>query len=77
MVKRRTHYRGQIDAFIAYCYENDAIYLVPIEEAGSSQCCLRVRPPANGQWSRVKVADRYLLDAQWHLLATREAPLTP
>jgi hypothetical protein len=64
-VKRRTDYRGQIDAFIVFCYETEETYLVPIAEAGTHKCQLRVSDTRNGQSTKVRIAALYHLDAQW------------
>jgi hypothetical protein len=71
MQKRHTHYRGQIDAFIVWCYENEEVYLVPVDDAGTNRCCLRVAPARNGQISKTRPADRYRLDSQWPIVRRR------
>ena len=63
--KRHRAYQGEVDAFVVYCYANDEVYLVPIEEVGSAQCSLRLAAPLNGQAKRIKRAEDYLLDVQW------------
>jgi len=58
---RRT-YGGQIELFAVYCPDNDAVYILPIEEATvSSEVSLRITAPKNGQNQRVRWAKDYLL----------------
>lgn len=52
-------YRGQCELFAVYCPELDESYLVPVHEAGTSGCSLRVRPPKNGQSRNVRWAADY------------------
>ena len=52
----RHNYRGQIDAFGVYSPELNKCYLIPVEEVGTSQACLRVDPPKNGQSKAVRWA---------------------
>lgn len=54
-------YAGGADIFAVYCPDNGEIYLVPVGEVGSSEACLRIAPPLNGQRSKVRLASDYLL----------------
>lgn len=62
--KRHRDYRGQVDAFVVYCYELDQAFVVPVEEAGLAKCALRLLPTRNGQIKGVKLAENYLLQ-EW------------
>lgn len=57
----RQHYRGACDLFAAYCPDLDAVYLVPVDEVGVVECCLRFEPPRNGQRAGVRWARDYEL----------------
>lgn len=50
------HYKGQIEYFGVYCPDNDKCYLVPIEEAPSRLCILRIEPPRNNQKRKIRLA---------------------
>lgn len=43
--KHRSNYRGQVDYFGVYCPDNDKCYLVPVNQAGTSVCNLRLGEP--------------------------------
>ncbi|MDF1502076.1 group I intron-associated PD-(D/E)XK endonuclease [Roseisolibacter sp. H3M3-2] len=57
----RQSYRGACDLFAVYCPDNEAVYLVPVDEVGEIKCRLRVAPAANGQRAGVRLAEDYLL----------------
>ena len=57
----RRGYKGEADVFLVYCADTDGIYAVPVDEAGASQCCLRVHPTRNGQSECVRWAREYEL----------------
>lgn len=46
---KKTSYRGQVDAFIVYCPDNEKFYKVPVDEASSTYASLRIDPPRNTQ----------------------------
>jgi PD-(D/E)XK endonuclease len=56
-------YRGEVDLFIVYCPQNDAIYAVPVEEAPRREMYLRIDPPRNKQAKHVRWAKDYELPA--------------
>ena len=56
------NYKGQVDYFVVYCYENSKTYLVPEAIVGVSLCCLRVESlPKNISVDRVNLASDYEL----------------
>jgi hypothetical protein len=56
----RRDYEGQIDDFAVYCPELGAVYLIPIEDVATrTSACLRVSPPRNGQFKRIRLAAAY------------------
>ena len=61
--KRFRSYHGEIDAFVVYCWETDAVYVVPMDDVGSWDCFLRVDAAANGQVKHVRLAADYVLTA--------------
>ena len=61
---RTTYSRREIDAVGAYCHDNGACYLLPIEEVdGMSLVHLRFAPAKNGQRAGVRMAADYELGA--------------
>lgn len=54
-------YRGKADLFAVYCEQLDNVYLVPVDEAGVSNCSLRLVAPKNNQVRNVRMAEQYLL----------------
>lgn len=55
----RQDYRGQADYFAVYCPDLDRIYWVPVDDVGRRGCQLRVRPTANRQVKKVRLASSY------------------
>lgn len=53
------HYRGQADVFGVYCPETDAVYIVPVEEVGTTYGSLRVEPTRNKQLKRIRWAQEF------------------
>jgi len=56
----RTDYKGEIDAFIIHCPDNNGYYYVNIEDAGKTEMRLRV-DESMGDNGRVKWAKDYTL----------------
>ena len=56
-------YTGEIQYFGVYCPELDSTYLIPIGELPVQHGMLRVEPAKNGQWRKLRWAERYLLSA--------------
>jgi hypothetical protein len=53
-------YHGEIDAFGIYCPETTGVYLVPIEAVPTTSAAhLRVDPPKNNQFDRIRFAANY------------------
>ena len=52
-------YREQADYFAVYAPEFDRIYWVPVADAGTRQCNLRLRPTSNGQAKGIRPAEMY------------------
>ena len=61
---RRT-YDGEVDAFGVYCPQTRRCYLVPMDAILPNSACasLRVAAPRNGQASRVRHADSFVIGA--------------
>jgi len=56
----RRDYSGQIDLFGVFCPETTGVYLVPIEAIPTkSAAYLRVDPPKNKQFNRIRFAADY------------------
>jgi hypothetical protein len=58
-------YRGAIDFFGVFCPEVNAVFLVPVNEV-PAECyaSLRWAPTKNGQHSKVRWAQRYLVSSE-------------
>lgn len=52
------HYRDDADLFGIYCPDTDSVYLVPVEDVGSSKGYLRV-DPARNNIGTIRWADKY------------------
>jgi hypothetical protein len=55
----RRGYAGEVEFFGVYCRELRKCYLIPIEHASLTQCCLRVEPPKNRQKTKIRWAADY------------------
>ncbi|PAU85212.1 hypothetical protein CK500_00675 [Halorubrum salipaludis] len=58
----REGYDGEIDYFAALNVTNEEIYLVPIEDAGSTATTIRYEPAANNNRANVNWHTEYRLD---------------
>lgn len=56
-----TTYDGQVEEFGVYSPDLNRVYLVPIGEAPSRACFLRLEPPRNGQRRHVRWAEDFEL----------------
>lgn len=54
-------YKGEIDFFAVYVRCSEELYLVPVEEVGSTIVYLRVEKPKNNQNKKVRYAEKYLV----------------
>ena len=54
-------YVDEIDAFLVYCPDLDAVYAIPIEDSANTTGRLRLEPTANNQSKHVRWARDYLL----------------
>ena len=52
----RKQYGGQVEFFGVYCPENHKVYLVPVSEAPSASCSLRITPARSGQVTGIRWA---------------------
>ena len=52
-------YRGEVDLFGVYCPDNGAVYMVPVMDASTRKCRLRVEPAKNRQSKGVRLASKY------------------
>ena len=57
----RRHYWDVADYFLAYCEDNDTIYMVPVAVAPTCECYLRIEPPKNNQIKNVMWAKDFEL----------------
>lgn len=55
------NYVGEVDFFLVFCPETDAVYAIPIDEATTSECRLRVDSSLNNQCVGVRWARDYVL----------------
>jgi PD-(D/E)XK nuclease superfamily protein len=55
------HYRGQCDYFAAYSAELGNVYLVPVEDVGTTRAHLRLEPSKNRQEKYIRWARDYEL----------------
>ena len=60
----RRGYRGEVELFGVYCPDNGKCYLVPVEEAPTCSCCLRITPPQNGQKTKIRWAHEFEIGAR-------------
>jgi PD-(D/E)XK endonuclease len=57
---RQRDYHGEVDYFGIFCRENGGVYLVPITDLPlRREGALRVDPPRNNQYRRVRFAAQY------------------
>ncbi|HZN14461.1 MAG TPA: group I intron-associated PD-(D/E)XK endonuclease [Acidimicrobiales bacterium] len=54
-------YAGEVDVFGVYSPELDCVFIVPVDDAPTRRCFLRVAPPRNGQAKTVRWAEPYRL----------------
>lgn len=59
--KRWRHYREQCDYFAAYCEQLNKIYLIPVDQVGTTRVNLRLVPAKNNQEKNVRWAKDYEL----------------
>lgn len=55
------NYKGQCEYFAVYCPENKGMYLVPVDQVGTTQAVLRLAPTINKQEKNVRWAKDYEL----------------
>lgn len=53
------HYRGQVDYFAVYCEDNDKVYLISVDDVGTTKAMLRLVSPHNGQEKNIRWAKDY------------------
>lgn len=59
--KQMRHYRGQCDYFAAYCEKLNKVYLIPVDQVGTTKVNLRLVPAKNNQEKNVRWAQDYEL----------------
>jgi hypothetical protein len=57
----RKTYDGEVDVFGVYSPDLDQVFLVPVADAPSRECYLRIGPTRNGQAAGVRWASAYAL----------------
>ena len=57
--KRLRHYRGQCDYFAVYCEQLNKVYLIPVDQVGTTRAHLRLVPAKNNQEKNVRWAKDY------------------
>lgn len=55
------HYRGECEYFALYSAELDKVYLLPVDEVGTTRAHLRLMPTKNNQEKNVRWAKDYEL----------------
>ena len=55
------HYRGQCDYFAVYCEKLNKVYLISVNEVGTTSANLRLVPAKNNQEKNIKWAKDYEL----------------
>ena len=50
-------YRDRADIFAVWCPTVDQVYVVPVEQAGTRDTSLRLRPTRNNQVRRIRLAE--------------------
>ncbi|HLZ55992.1 MAG TPA: group I intron-associated PD-(D/E)XK endonuclease [Ktedonosporobacter sp.] len=56
---RKPYTKEEIDYFAVYCEFTGNVYLVPVEEVGSTQGSLRIEPTENNQAKGIRWAEDY------------------
>lgn len=59
--RQMRHYREQCDYFAVYCEELDKVYLIPVDQVGTTSANLRLAPAKNNQARNVRWAHEYEL----------------
>ena len=59
--RQMRHYRGQCDYFAVYCEEFNKIYLILVDQVGTTRVNLRLVPAKNNQEKHVRWAKDYEL----------------
>ena len=59
--RQMRHYRGQCDYFAVYCEELDKVYLIPVDQVGTTRANLRLVSAKNNQEKHVRWAREYEL----------------
>jgi hypothetical protein len=57
--RQTRHYRGQCDYFAIYCEKLSKVYLIPVDEVGTTSANLRLELAKNNQEKKVKWAKDY------------------
>lgn len=60
-VHKRQAYRGQVEYFAVYCEALDKVYLIPVDDVGTTQARLRLMPTKNKQEKNIRWATDYEL----------------
>lgn len=58
--KTKKDYRGEVDIFAVYSPDLDNIFILPVEDVGTTACTLRYKMPKNNQKKGVAWATDYL-----------------
>lgn len=61
---KKQDYFNSIDYFAYYCPQNNKCYILPIEEASSSDSFLRITEPLNNQKKSIRYEKNYLFENQ-------------
>lgn len=59
--RQMRHYRGQCDYFAVYNENLNKVYLIPVDQVGTTRAHLRLAPPKNHQGKYVRWAKDYEL----------------
>jgi hypothetical protein len=59
VTKADVHYHGCIELFAIYCPQNEQVYVMPVQDATSTTCTLRLTPAKNNQRNGIRWAADY------------------
>ena len=55
----RRDYQGEVDEFAVFCPDLGTVYVIPVDDVGTTAGFLRVDPPRNNQHEKVRFAAAY------------------
>ena len=58
---KRLSYEGRADVILAYCFDNDTVYRLSVDEVGRNEASLRLSPPKIDRKQKIRFAQEYEL----------------